>query len=166
MPEITEILEAFTQGRIDFAGLFQGIDEIASEDPTQIPELITQLEGLYRQGRLPPQLYNTLRFHLQGVLTPDETPATTGPSEPAPGTLMRPIVHAFPPAGRQPVVPLPRRSMGMPHESPLLHQVPPRRSVQESPAGHQPHQPPVERLHRQREHHHPPLRVYAPPPAI
>ncbi|MEJ1397943.1 MAG: protein kinase [Candidatus Sedimenticola sp. (ex Thyasira tokunagai)] len=87
MSEITEILEAFTQGRIDFAGLFQGIDEIASENPTQIPELITQLEGLYRQGRLPPQLYNTLRFHLQGVLTPDETPATSGPSEPAPGTL-------------------------------------------------------------------------------
>ncbi len=76
MPDINQILEAFTQGRVDFAGLLQAVDGIASDDPSRIPELSGKIDELYRQGRLPPQLHNTLQFHLRGIQTANtgETP--------------------------------------------------------------------------------------------
>jgi serine/threonine protein kinase len=60
MSEIQAVLQDFLQGKLDFNGLLEAVTRIAAQDPANTPELIDRINGLYREGRLPPQIYGAL----------------------------------------------------------------------------------------------------------
>lgn len=87
--DIKGSLDAFVHGQLDFNGLLEIVGRVAVEDPVQIPELIDRINALYREGRLPPQLYGAL-LSKAGQGTPTTPAGTSIPSGRAPAGIATP----------------------------------------------------------------------------